>query len=96
MVAEQLQNVRAEIRKACEKSGRNPEEVTLIAVSKTKPVEMLEEAYGIGIRVLMPYDPNTSFLFCHNTLLRKRAPKKKPHPVKILILCMILDNAKSC
>ena len=27
MVAEQLQNVRAEIRKACEKSGRNPEEV---------------------------------------------------------------------
>ena len=50
MVAEQLQNVRAEIRKACEKSGRNPEKVTLIAVSKTKPVEMLEEAYGIGIR----------------------------------------------
>ena len=44
MVAEQLQNVRAEIRKACEKSGRNPEEVTLIAVSKTKPISMIQEA----------------------------------------------------
>ena len=44
MVAEQLQNVRAEIRKACEKSGRNPEEVTLIAVSKTKPISMIREA----------------------------------------------------
>jgi len=43
MVAEQLQNVRAEIRKACEKSGRNPEEVTLIAVSKTKPISMIRE-----------------------------------------------------
>ena len=50
MVAEQLQNVRAEIRKACEKSGRNPEEVTLIAVSKTKPVEMLREVYDAGAR----------------------------------------------
>ena len=44
MVAEQLQNVRDEIRKACEKSGRDPKEVTLIAVSKTKPISMIEEA----------------------------------------------------
>ena len=35
---------------ACERSGRNPEEVTLIAVSKTKPVEMLQEVYNEGIR----------------------------------------------
>ena len=48
MVAEQLQNVRAEIRKACEKSGRNPEEVTLIAVSKTKPISMIREAMDAG------------------------------------------------
>ena len=48
MVAEQLQNVRAEIRKACEKSGRNPEEVTLIAVSKTKPISMIQEAMNAG------------------------------------------------
>ena len=35
---------------ACEKAGRNRENVTLIAVSKTKPVSMLEEIYAEGIR----------------------------------------------
>ena len=33
-----------------ERSGRKREDVTLIAVSKTKPVEMLEEAYAYGCR----------------------------------------------
>ena len=32
-------------------AGRSPQEVTLIAVSKTKPVEMLKEAYDAGARV---------------------------------------------
>ena len=36
--------------KACERAGRAREEVTLIAVSKTKPVEMLQEIYDEGIR----------------------------------------------
>lgn len=48
MIAENLKVVRENIRKACEISGRNPEEVTLIAVSKTKPVSMLKEAYEAG------------------------------------------------
>ena len=47
-VAEQLEHVRGEIRLACGRSGRNPEEVTLIAVSKTKPESMLEEAIAAG------------------------------------------------
>ena len=34
----------------CERAGRAREEVTLIAVSKTKPVEMLQEIYDEGIR----------------------------------------------
>jgi hypothetical protein len=34
----------------CKKAGRDRSEVTLIAVSKTKPVEMLEEAYDYGCR----------------------------------------------
>ena len=33
------------------KVGRNREDVTLIAVSKTKPVETLQEAYDLGVRV---------------------------------------------
>lgn len=32
------------------RTGRNPEDVTLIAVSKTKPVSMLQEAYDAGVR----------------------------------------------
>lgn len=50
MVKENLKIVEENIAKACQKAGRAREEVTLIAVSKTKPVEMLQEVYGEGIR----------------------------------------------
>ena len=50
MICENLKEVEAKIEAACKRAGRDRSEVTLIAVSKTKPVEMLEEAYGIGIR----------------------------------------------
>lgn len=50
MLRENLAIVEENVRKACEKAGRKREEVTLIAVSKTKPVEMLEEIYDAGIR----------------------------------------------
>lgn len=50
MLKENLAIVEENVRKACEKAGRKREEVTLIAVSKTKPVEMLEEIYDAGIR----------------------------------------------
>ena len=50
MVKENFIQVQNNIKKACEKAGRNPEEVTLIAVSKTQPVPMLEEAYEAGSR----------------------------------------------
>ena len=50
MVKENLEQVRENIRKACEKSGRDVNKVTLIAVSKTKPIPMLQEAYDAGSR----------------------------------------------
>ncbi len=50
MIKEQLETVESNICRACSKSKRNREEVTLIAVSKTKPVEDLKEAYACGIR----------------------------------------------
>ena len=50
MIRENMEHVRKNIREACEKSGRNPDDVTLIAVSKTKPLPMLEEAYECGCR----------------------------------------------
>ena len=50
MLKENLTNVENNIKKACERAGRNRDEVTLIAVSKTKPVEMLSEIYAEGVR----------------------------------------------
>lgn len=50
MLADNLQKVEQNIRKACTKSNRAREEITLIAVSKTKPVSMLQEIYELGIR----------------------------------------------
>ena len=49
-IRDHLNEVRGNIQKACEKAGRSPQEVTLIAVSKTKPLFMLEEAYEAGAR----------------------------------------------
>lgn len=48
MINENISKVRENIVKACEKAGRNPEEVTLIAVSKTKPISAIEEALLSG------------------------------------------------
>lgn len=43
-------DVERRVCEACRRAGRSRDEVTLIAVSKTKPVEMLEEVYGAGTR----------------------------------------------
>ena len=51
MLADKLNLVKKNIGEACNIAGRSPKEVTLIAVSKTKPVEMLKEAYDAGARV---------------------------------------------
>ena len=51
MLKENLAFVEKEIQAACRRSGRDREEVTLIAVSKTKPVSELREAYDLGVRV---------------------------------------------
>lgn len=43
MLIDQYLNVKKNIENACKKVGRDPREVTIIAVSKTKPLEMIEE-----------------------------------------------------
>lgn len=49
-IFENLGQVHKNIEAACARSGRDPKEVTLIAVSKTKPIEDLQEAYQCGER----------------------------------------------
>ena len=50
MITENLLEVHDKITKACRSVGRDPSEVTLICVSKTKPVSMIREAYEAGER----------------------------------------------
>lgn len=50
MIRDNLNYVNENIDAACKNSNRNREDVTLIAVSKTKPVELLQEVYDCGCR----------------------------------------------
>ncbi len=45
MVQENLKIVEEKVAAVCQRAGRNREDVTLICVTKTKPVDMLREAY---------------------------------------------------
>lgn len=49
MIKENLTQIQNEINKTCLSCGRNPEDVTLIAVSKTKPVSAVLEAIECGM-----------------------------------------------
>ncbi|MCR5477920.1 MAG: YggS family pyridoxal phosphate-dependent enzyme [Lachnospiraceae bacterium] len=49
-IAENYLRIREEVRKACESGGFAPDHATLIAVSKTRTVEEILEAYEAGAR----------------------------------------------
>jgi len=50
MICDNLEQVQQKIKEACDRAGRDADEVTLISVSKTKPLSMLREAYEAGAR----------------------------------------------
>ena len=47
--AERLAHIRRRITEACQRRGRVPESVTLVAVTKTVPVELIREAMALGV-----------------------------------------------
>ncbi len=49
-IADNIQRVQANITAACERAGRDPAAVTLIAVSKTHPASMILEAVEAGLQ----------------------------------------------
>jgi pyridoxal phosphate enzyme (YggS family) len=49
-LAQNYKTVKENVTKACEQAGRSEQEVTLLAVSKTKPVDMLMDVYRAGAR----------------------------------------------
>lgn len=48
MIKENLEAIQARISAAATQAGRDPKSVQLIAVSKTKPMELIHEAYAAG------------------------------------------------
>lgn len=50
MLCDNLKDVQQQVAQAAANVGRNPTDITLIAVSKTKPIDMISEIYDCGIR----------------------------------------------
>lgn len=48
-LASNIAHVRSTIAEAAQKAGRTPEEITLVAVSKTVPVQLVRMAYNLGV-----------------------------------------------
>jgi len=51
-VEENIRNIRTRIEKAAEKTGRNKEDIKLVAVTKTVEVERIKEAINCGIEII--------------------------------------------
>jgi hypothetical protein len=49
-IEQNLQKIQKRIKTACEKAGRSPDEVTLVAVSKTVGADVIEAAFNAGLR----------------------------------------------
>lgn len=49
MVSENILKIKQKIWEVCQKVGRNPDEITIVAVTKTVPVEKIKEAINAGI-----------------------------------------------
>ena len=50
-IAENVARVRERIAAAARRAGRDPDEIMLMGVSKTFPVDRIREAYAAGLRV---------------------------------------------
>lgn len=47
-ICKNIEQVKQKIATACEKANRDPEDITLVAVSKTKPLDAIKKAFGCG------------------------------------------------
>ncbi|MEM7349465.1 MAG: YggS family pyridoxal phosphate-dependent enzyme [Acidobacteriota bacterium] len=51
-IAERLATIRSRVHEACQRSGRDPEEVHLLGISKRQPLEKIRAAIDAGLRTL--------------------------------------------
>jgi len=50
-VAQNIEKIEERIQKACDRCGRKRDEISLVAVSKFVPLNLIDEAFGAGIRL---------------------------------------------
>ncbi len=50
MIKKNLKEIQEKIVKTCTRANRNPQEITLIGISKKQPLEKMKEAYKAGLR----------------------------------------------
>lgn len=50
-ITQRLNTIQTRIAKAAENCGRNPDDIKLVAVSKTKPAQVIKEAFEAGARL---------------------------------------------
>ena len=79
MLKDNLKNVEERVQEACDRAGRKREEVTLIAVSKTKPIEMLQEIYdeNISIEFIEFLRPDYKFNSAEELIAQMNKDKKE-------------------
>lgn len=51
MIKDNLASIKTKIQAACLRAGRDFSEITLVNVSKTKPIDLLQEGYEAGMRI---------------------------------------------
>ncbi len=51
MIKENLRQIKENIAAAAQRSGREIEDIRIMAVSKTQPIESIQEVYDLGIRL---------------------------------------------
>ena len=52
MIAENISQIKSAITAAAQKAGRNPDDIKLLAVTKTQPVETIVQALKNGIKFI--------------------------------------------
>ena len=50
-IANSIKEINERVCQTAEKCGRNPDEIQIVAVSKTHPAQAVREAYQAGMRV---------------------------------------------
>jgi alkanesulfonate monooxygenase SsuD/methylene tetrahydromethanopterin reductase-like flavin-dependent oxidoreductase (luciferase family) len=78
-LAQALEDVRARVRRAAERAKKNPNEIDILAVTKTLPPERVWEAWELGLWQFG--ESRVQEAERKKNALRDRFPRKSPPPL---------------